>query len=109
MARKKLSKSARIRQYQADHPEAGPTAVARALGRYGITRGFVANVTSREKAKAQPKRKTVKKRVKAKRIAPAITSFDGVVAAAELIKTCGSVEQAKQAIDAADRAAQILH
>ena len=110
MARSKLSKSARIRQYQADHPEAGPTEVAKALSKYGITKGLVANVKAREKAKAQPKRKAVKKKstTKAKSGASVTTSFDSVVAAAELIKACGGVEHAKRAIDAAANAAQVL-
>ena len=104
MAKRKTNKSESIRQYMAKHPDASANDVAKALK---VQPGLVYQVKSL-KAKSGRK-KTIKK--KAKRsfaTAMANGTADQVVAAAKLIHSCGSIEQARQALKTAEQVVAAL-
>ena len=111
MAKRKVNKSQKIREYVAEHPEAGPSQVARDLKQFGVTPALVSNVKAR--GDAPPRRR--KKRVRRKRSLnrngmPRRRRRDiqPIVAAAELIRLCGGIEEAKSALDTAGRIASVL-
>ena len=112
MAKRKVNKSQKIRDYLAEHPGDGPTAVANALKRYGVSVALVSAIKSkgktggrkRRKAKAT-KRRSVRGRKGQSRRAGRV---EPVVAAAELIRVCGGIDEAKAALDAAGRVASVL-
>ena len=107
--RRKTNRSEIIRQYLSEHPDEGPSQVAQALKQYKVTPHLVSNVKSKMKKASRPRRKKVKKQ----QVAPSVTTtaateFADVVAAAQLIKACGSLEQAQQALKAAGKVADLL-
>ena len=101
MGKRKINKSEKVREYLTEHRDAMPTDGAAALKRYGITPGFFSNTKTRIK-NSQVKTKRGGKR----RGSRAATSE--ILAAAELIRTCGGAENAKDSIRAADEIAKLL-
>ncbi len=97
MAKRKTNKSAAIRQYMAQHADASASDVAKALK---LQVGLVYQV----KASLKGRKNTAERK-------PAATVDTGVarvIAAANLIKMCGSPEQAHQAVKAAEKVARAL-
>ena len=111
MARRKVNKSQRVRDHLAQHPEAGPTAVARALKRFGVSVALVSAVKARS-GSARPKQRKAKatRRTARGRRARSDASVQAapLVAAAEFIRACGGVDEAKAALDTASRVASAL-
>lgn len=85
---RKVNKSAEVRQYITDNPEAGPTEIAQALKRLNITPNFVSNVKLKMKSKNGKGKKAA--------------DFGSLVAAAQFIKSCGGVDNAKEALRVAE-------
>jgi hypothetical protein len=112
MAKRKINKSQKVRDYLAEHPDAGPTAVANALKRYGVSVALVSAIKSKGKTGGRKRRKakaTKRRSVRGWRAAGRRTGrAEPVVAAAELIRVCGGVDEAKAALDAAGRVASVL-
>ncbi len=102
MAKRTTNKSELIRQYMAKHQNASAADIAKALK---VQVGLVYQVKANLKAK-KSKRKTAKRKVRT--VASTDTSITQVVAAANLIKSCGSIEQAQQALKAAEKVAKAL-
>ena len=97
MTQKEKNKSESIRQYMAEHADASASDVAKALK---VQVGLVYQV----KASLKGQKKTAKRK-------PAATMDTGVakvIAALNLIKLCGSPEQAHHAIKAAEKVAKAL-
>lgn len=114
MAKRKVNKSAKIREYLDEHPGAGPSETANALKQYGITPAHVSNVKSRS-APAPGRRKKRGRRKGARSASrngmapgPRRKQVTPLVAAAELIRVSGSVEEAKAALETAGQVASIL-
>ena len=106
--RRKTNRSELIRQYLAEHPDEGPSQVAEALKQYKVNAHLVSNVKNKMNNAGSPRGKKV-----ATRPAPSVATagadkFASVVAAAQLIKTCGGLEQAQQALKAAGKVADLL-
>ena len=97
MAKRKTNKSEAIRQYMAQHADASVSDVAKALK---VQVGLVYQV----KASLKGGKKTTKR----KPAATMDTSIAKVIAALNLIKMCGSPEQAHQAVKAAEKVARAL-
>lgn len=119
MAKRKVNKSAKVRDYLKDHPDAGPTEVARALKSYGVTPATVSNTKARMAAgtKARMGAGRRKKRKRAGRprgtgrngaMRRTASNVDAVVAAAKLIRQCGGLDEAKAALKTADQIASAL-
>jgi hypothetical protein len=111
MARPKINKSQRVRDYLAQHPDAGPTAVARALKRFKISVALVSAIKARNSATSNKKRKAkVKSRSAGGRRGrpPGSQEYAAIVAAAELIRSCGGIDEAKSALETAGRVASAL-
>jgi hypothetical protein len=106
--RRKTNRSEIIRQYLSEHPDEGPSQVAQALKQYKVTPHLVSNVKSKMKKVSGPRRKKVKKQAAPLVTSTAATELADVVAAAQLIKACGSLEQAQQALKAAGKVADLL-
>ena len=102
MAKRKTNKSEAIRQYMAKHADASASDVAKAVK---VQTGLVYQVKASLKAK-KSKRKTAKRKVRT--VASTDTSVDQVIAAANLITSCGSIELAQQALKAAEKVAKAL-
>ncbi len=97
MAKRRTNKSELIRQYMAQHADASASDVAKALK---VQVGLVYQV------KASLQKKTSKRKVRP--VASTDTSITQVIAAANLIKMCGSPGQAHQAVKAAEKVAKAL-
>ena len=97
MAKRKTNKSDSIRQYMAQHLNASATDIAKALK---VQPSLVYQV----KASLKGRKKTTKR----KPVATVDTGVAKVIAAANLIKMCGSPEQAHQAVKAAEKVAKAL-
>jgi hypothetical protein len=112
MAKRKINKSEKVRDYLAEHPDAGPTDVANALKRYGISVALVSAIKSKGKTAGRKRRKAkvTKTRSVRGRKAPATRTgrAEPVIAAAELIRACGGLDEANAALDAAGRVASVL-
>ena len=96
-AKPAVNKSKAIRDYQTKNPNAGPTAVAEALGKEGIevTPAFVSTVKTLDKTKKKAGRKT-KARVGELTVA-------NLMQAKELAQALGGPERAKAALEALDK------
>lgn len=90
MSKEQLSKSKRIQEYLRAHPEARNRDVVSALSEFGVTAADVSN------AKAQLKRKTIRRRSRAAVVA-ATTTPDGIIVAPE--ETRISVAEIEATID----------
>jgi hypothetical protein len=119
MAKRKVNKSEKVREYIEEHPEAGPSEVSRALQEFGVTPALVSNIKSR----TEPGRRKTKKRGAARRGRPRAAARNGVprgrrpkaqqqgeaiVEAAKLIRLCGGIEGAKAALTTADQVVSAL-
>ena len=100
MAKRKTNKSESIRQYMAQHPNASIKDIANDLK---VQTGLVYQVKANLKAK-----KRGKKIAKRKAAVAVDTNIAKVIAAVNLIKLCGSPEQARQALKAAEKVAKAL-
>ena len=102
MAKSKTNKSEAIRQYMAQHENASVTEIAKALK---VQTGLVYQVKGAMAGKSKKKTGKTRGRPVA---SSSDTSVDQVIAAANLIKACGSTEQARQAIKAAEQIVKAL-
>ncbi len=106
MIREQLSKSKRIQEYLRSHPEARNRDVVTALAEFGVTAADVSN------AKAQLKRKTIRRRSRAAVVTATTTSPDGTVVPAEETKISLAEIEATidyvQAVGGLARAQQLL-
>lgn len=100
MAKKKVNKSEAIRQYLGKHPKASAQAVSKALK---VKPALVYNVKS---SMSKTRNGKVKRRVK--RQSGSLDGMENVVAAANFIRECGGIEQARQALAAAAQVASAL-
>jgi hypothetical protein len=111
--RRTSSKSQEIRKQLLKDPQASPQAIAKDLK---VTPGLVYNVRARmDKAAGSPRKasKARKRRPNPKpTVATARVAANGrmkdVLAAAQLIKACGSIEKARQALNEAAMVASAL-
>lgn len=89
--KKEVNKSKAIRDYMAQKPDAGPTAVAEGLGKKGIevSAAFVSTIKAMDKAKKAGRRGRVGE----------VTTAD-LLQAKKLADQLGGVERAKEAMDA---------
>ncbi len=105
MIREQLSKSKRIQEYLRSHPEARNRDVVSALAEFGVTAADVSN------AKAQLKRKTIRRRSRAA-VVPPTTTPDGTVVPVEETKISLAEIEATidyvQAVGGLARAQQLL-
>jgi hypothetical protein len=109
--RRRVNKSAKVREYLAEHPDAGPAETARALQEYGVTSALVSNVRARGAPGKRKKRKGVARRRSVNRNgAPQRhpQTNEPLVAAAELILLCGGVDEARAALEMAGQVASVL-
>jgi Mn-dependent DtxR family transcriptional regulator len=82
MVRKvKVNKSEAIRDYLADHPEAGPKEVAEALKDLGVKPAFVSNVKTKLGRKQ-------------------LVTNEPYIAAAQFIRDCGGIKEAIKVFEA---------
>ena len=92
MAKRKVNKTAMIRDYMAKHPNAGPSKVAEALRAHKISARYISNIKSvlKKRTRQRPSTRT------------AHASSDGnVIAAAEFINGCGGFDEAMEAFEIA--------
>ena len=102
MAKRKVNKTALVRDYMDKHPEAGPSEVANALKAYKIPAGYVSNIKMKlKKGSGKPLRQ---------RRGSGSTNAAGenVVAAAAFIKNCGGIDEARRSIEIAQEVARAL-
>lgn len=103
MARKKgVNQSQRVRDYMGEHPEAKAGEIAEALG---VPASLVYNVRSnaskgggkaKVKKRGRPRKSSVASSSKAVSNG---TQLDAIRQAAELVKSCGSIEKAREVLD----------
>ncbi len=108
MARRQSTKSEAIRQYLAKHKNADTNEIVQALN---VQPALVYNVKSNlKKSRVNDRRRyQEKQRASATHNAPVANgSVDEVVAAARLIHSCGSIERARLALNAAKKVADAL-
>ena len=87
---------------------AGPTEVARALKQFKVSVALVSAIKGKSKAGRRKKRKAkaAKRSVSGgKGASRQQSAAEPVIAAAELIRTCGGVEEARAALDTASKVA----
>ncbi len=105
MSREQISKSKRIQEYLRAHPEARNRDVVSALNEFGVTSADVSN------AKAQLKRKTIRRRSRAA-VVTAVVTPDGTAVQAEETRISLSEIEATidfvQAVGGLARAQQLL-
>ena len=103
MARRKVNKSEQIRNYLAANPQAPAGEIAKALN---VQPALVYNVKSTMKSAAAGRSKPVRRRAAAS--AEANGSADHVVQAARLIQSCGGIDGAREALNAAQKVSDAL-
>lgn len=111
------SKSQKIRDYLAQHPNARPSEVAEALSEIGVTPAFAALIKARSDSGVQPGRR--KKRPKhlgtpipaksPKRPRGKQQKVNPVLLATKLILVCGGVDEAHAVLQEAARLRVDLH
>lgn len=94
---KKVNKSEEVRNYLAANPAEGPSAVSEALKKRGIkvSPNFVSNIKLKLKTHGAPKRRGRRP------LAVSNSESNGygtVYAAAAFIRSCGGIQQAKDAL-----------
>jgi hypothetical protein len=101
------NKSQKVRDYLAEHPEAGPAAVAKKLG---VSVSLVSAIKgSRAGTRRRQTSKVAKRSIPGRRDRSRVQStVVPVVAAAELIRACGGVDGARAALDTAGKVAAVL-
>lgn len=105
MIKEQLSKSKRIQEFLRAHPEARNRDVVSALSEFGVTAADVSN------AKAQLKRKTIRRRSRAAVVAATTTSDGTIVTAEETRISLAEIEATidfVQAVGGLARAQQLL-
>jgi hypothetical protein len=105
MSKEQLSKSKRIQEYLRAHPEARNRDVVSALSEFGVTAADVSN------AKAQLKRKTIRRRSRAAVVAATTTPDGALVAPEETRISLAEIEATidyVQAVGGLARAQQLL-
>jgi hypothetical protein len=90
-----VNKSAEIRGYLDEHPNAGPTEIVAALAEKGVevTPSFVSNIKSKTKSGLGPRRKGR---------APGssdVTTVLALMGAKKFVDQSGGIDQAQQALD----------
>ena len=105
MAKRKTNKSELIRQELAKHPEKSVQDLAKAVK---VDASLVYQVKSQMKAKSGGAKRSKRKRRAAVSSTAANGSVQGVIAAARLIKSCGGIDGARQALKAAEQVAAAL-
>ena len=95
------SKSEAIRSYKNANPDAGPKAIAAALGDDGIdvTPAFVSTVLSNDKRKTG----RIGGRGRGRRPSGGDASLDNLIQAKKLAEQMGGIEQARAALNALER------
>jgi hypothetical protein len=129
----KVNKSQMIRDYLAQHPDAGPMEVAKALSEFAVSPALVANikarheiaarqerqrsVSSRSRAKATKERSSQpgRRKKRPKRLGRPMTAnsqqqprrkqldYDAVLLAVQLIRASGGVDEARAVLEQAAR------
>ncbi len=92
MAKRRVNKTAKIRDYLAEHPDSSAAEVAEALKAYKISASYVSNVKLKLKKNTQPRPAPRKARA---------SSDKSILAAAEFINGCGGIDAAIEALDIA--------
>ena len=105
--KKKVNMSAKIREAISQNSGLSGPQIAAKLKQYGVKEGLVYQVRRAMKNKSKVKKKSGKRRGRPV-AASSVTNVDQVIAAANLIKSCGSTEQARQALKAAEKVAKAL-
>ena len=108
MAKKRTgNKSQQVRDYLAEHPDAGPAAVANKLG---VSVSLVSAIKYGNKtAPGRKKARAAKRSVRGRRGRPRqTTNAEPLVVAAQLIRACGGVDEARAALDTAGKVAAVL-
>ena len=105
MAKRTVNKSALVRDYILGNPDQGPSDIATALKRYKIKPGFVSNIKTKMRKDGLIEGGVGRRNGRRKQVS---TSTDGIVAAARLIQLCGGVQEASEALKAADRVASLI-
>ena len=112
MAKRKINKTQAIRSYLEKHPNASPSETAEVLKPYQVTATYVSNVKTQLRVKGNVTRPAKKVRVSrpAQRSRGRIEeNGQMLVAAATLIRKCGSAEQAIQAMEVAATVGRMLN
>lgn len=96
--KKSVNKSKAIRDYAKSHPDDGPSAIAEALGKQGITvtAGFVSTVRSNDKRKAGGNGRKGRRSTGGDLDDNTVRALSG---AKKLVDQAGSVAAAKAALD----------
>lgn len=97
---KKINKSEEVRNFLTANPAVGPSAVSDALKKRGIkvSPNFVSNIKLKLKTHGAPKKRG--RRPKAITTGDA-NGYGSVFAAAAFIRSCGGVQEAKEALTVA--------
>lgn len=101
--RRKVNKTALVKDYLAKHPNARPAEVSKSLKEHKISTAYVSNIKSKLKwgTNKVPKRPGSS--------ADTHTStVKNVLAAAHFIKSCGGIEEATEAFEIAQKVARAL-
>ena len=102
MVKRRINKTALVRDYMAKYPNAGPSEVAKALKAYKIPAGYVSNI------KMKLKKGSGKSARQRRGSGSANAAGENVVAAAAFIKNCGGIDEARQSIEIAQEVARAL-
>jgi hypothetical protein len=95
MAKNKVNKTQLVKDYLQEHPKAGPSEIAEALSKYKISKAYISTIKSKL------------------RNSGAVGSdlegrSDLVLAAARFIRLCGGEDEARKALTAAGKVAEML-
>ena len=96
MAKRKVNKAEKVREYQGAHPDAQPKEVADALKQFGVTPNYVSTIKNKMKLGKRRRRAAVGE-------SSANGSVEAIVSAAKFIKSCGGLEEAREAFRLAER------
>ena len=115
--RKKTTKAQAIRDYHAEHPDEGPTAVTEALKKLGYTVSpqqvstTLSNSRRKKRAGGRRRRKAraASSNGRRKSAATAGINVDQIKQAAELVRACGGADAALEAVRAAEDIAGALN
>ena len=94
MAKKKVNKTQAILEYMRANPEAGPSAVAKALKHLNITPQYVSVVKNNAKNASV-------RAIGARTSGTAAQQHEALIQAAKFIKICGGIEPARDALSVA--------
>ena len=107
MAKKrKTNKSQQVRDYLAAHPDAGPATVAKELG---VSVSLVSAIKYKSKPGPRGKRKVTRRTARGRRARSTGThQVDPLIAAAQLLRVSGGIQEARAALDTANKVAAEL-